>query len=58
LRELRLQVRARLLETMQRIRAGAPLPALGQPPLCDYCDASGLCRRKIWQRQQQDNSKN
>jgi ATP-dependent helicase/nuclease subunit B len=56
LQELRLQVRARLLETMQRIRAGAPLPALGQPPLCDYCDASGLCRRKIWQRQQREQS--
>ncbi|HEX5057219.1 MAG TPA: PD-(D/E)XK nuclease family protein [Gammaproteobacteria bacterium] len=56
LQELRLQVRARLLEAMQRIRSGAPLPALGQPPVCDYCDASGLCRRKIWQRQQQEQS--
>lgn len=50
LQELRRQVRTRLLDAMNRIRAGAPLPALGQPPLCDYCDASGLCRRKIWQR--------
>jgi ATP-dependent helicase/nuclease subunit B len=51
LRELREQVRKRLLETMNRIREGASLPALGQPPRCDYCDASGLCRRKIWQQQ-------
>jgi ATP-dependent helicase/nuclease subunit B len=54
LRELRQQVRTRLLETMGRIRGGAALPALGQPPLCKHCDASGLCRRKIWQRQQQE----
>ncbi|HEY3487770.1 MAG TPA: PD-(D/E)XK nuclease family protein, partial [Gammaproteobacteria bacterium] len=54
LQELQQQVRSRLLETMLRIRTGAPLPALGQPPLCDHCDASGLCRRKIWQRQKQD----
>lgn len=57
LQELRQQVRTRLVDTMSRIRAGVPLPALGQPPLCDYCDASGLCRRKIWQRQQQEQSK-
>jgi ATP-dependent helicase/nuclease subunit B len=54
LQELRQQVRTRLLETMTRIRAGEPLPALGQPPVCNYCDASGLCRRKIWQNQQQE----
>jgi ATP-dependent helicase/nuclease subunit B len=53
LQELRQQVRTRLLETMTRIRAGAALPALGQPPVCDRCDASGLCRRKIWQRNQE-----
>jgi ATP-dependent helicase/nuclease subunit B len=50
LQELRQQVRTRLLETMARIRAGEPLPALGQPPVCNYCDASGLCRRKVWQK--------
>lgn len=50
LQDLRQQVKSRLLDTMSRIRAGCPLPALGQPPLCDYCDFSGLCRRKIWQR--------
>ncbi len=53
LQELRQRVRIRLLDVMSSIREGAPLPALGQPPICDYCDASGLCRRKIWQRQQQ-----
>lgn len=50
LQDLRQQVKTRLLDAIGRIREGAPLPALGQPPLCDYCDFSGLCRRKIWQR--------
>lgn len=31
-----------------RIEAGAPLPALGEPPACDHCDARGLCRRDHW----------
>jgi ATP-dependent helicase/nuclease subunit B len=52
LQQLRQQVRTRLLDVMSRIREGAPLPALGQPPVCEYCEASGLCRRKVWQRTQ------
>lgn len=32
----------------RRVRAGAPLPALGEPPECDTCAARGLCRRDQW----------
>lgn len=31
-----------------RLRAGAPLPALGEGPTCEYCEARGLCRRDHW----------
>ncbi|HSW27549.1 MAG TPA: PD-(D/E)XK nuclease family protein [Burkholderiaceae bacterium] len=31
-----------------RIEAGAPLPALGEEPVCDTCEARGLCRRDHW----------
>ncbi len=33
---------------LARIRAQAPLPALGQSPVCDFCEARGLCRRDHW----------
>lgn len=33
---------------LARIRAGAGLPALGEAPTCDYCEARGLCRRDHW----------
>jgi ATP-dependent helicase/nuclease subunit B len=33
---------------MQRIAQGAPLPALGEGRVCDYCAARGLCRRDQW----------
>ena len=40
---------AQLLAQMRRdwraLRAGQPMPALGEPPLCDHCEARGLCRR-------------
>lgn len=32
----------------QRLRAGAPLPALGEEPTCGLCEARGLCRRDHW----------
>lgn len=32
----------------QRLRAGAPLPALGEGPVCEVCEARGLCRRDHW----------
>jgi ATP-dependent helicase/nuclease subunit B len=31
-----------------RIDAGAPLLALGESPVCDTCEARGLCRRDHW----------
>ena len=44
---------ARLLEEaiaseMHRIGEGAPLPALGEGRVCDFCAARGLCRRDAW----------
>ncbi len=33
---------------MARLRAGAPLPALGEGTTCDFCEARGLCRRDHW----------
>ncbi len=33
---------------LAHIRAGAPLPALGQGRACEHCDARGLCRRDHW----------
>ena len=33
---------------MARIAEGAPLPALGEGAVCDYCAARGLCRKDFW----------
>lgn len=33
---------------MARLRAGAPLQALGEAAVCDFCEARGLCRRDHW----------
>ena len=33
---------------LARIAAGAPLPALGEGSVCDWCAARGLCRRDFW----------
>ncbi|MGD9774207.1 PD-(D/E)XK nuclease family protein [Diaphorobacter sp.] len=33
---------------MQRIAAGASLPALGEGSVCDWCAARGLCRKDFW----------
>ena len=32
----------------RRLREGAPLPALGEGPVCEFCEARGLCRRDHW----------
>jgi ATP-dependent helicase/nuclease subunit B len=37
-----------LAAELRRVRAGEPLPALGAGPVCDYCEARGLCRRDHW----------
>ena len=34
-----------LADELNRIAQGAPLPALGEGKVCDYCPARGLCRR-------------
>jgi ATP-dependent helicase/nuclease subunit B len=33
---------------LQRLRAGAALPALGEGAACEHCDVRGLCRRDQW----------
>ena len=33
----------------KRIAEGAPLPALGEGAVCDYCAARGLCRKDFWE---------
>jgi ATP-dependent helicase/nuclease subunit B len=38
-----------ILDDMQRISQGEPLPALGEGAACDYCAARGLCRKDFWQ---------
>lgn len=33
---------------MARIAAGAPLPALGEGTVCEFCAVRGLCRKDYW----------
>lgn len=33
---------------MARIAAGAPLPALGEGSVCEFCAVRGLCRKDFW----------
>lgn len=40
----------RLPADLQRIAEGAPLPALGVEPGCNWCEMRGLCRRDYWER--------
>ena len=37
-----------ILDDMQGISQGKPLPALGEGAACDYCAARGLCRKDFW----------
>lgn len=37
-----------LCSDVARIAAGAPLKALGEGAVCDWCDARGLCRKDFW----------
>ncbi len=39
---------AGILDDMQRIAEGVAMPALGEGPACDYCQARGLCRKDFW----------
>ncbi len=46
--DLRDQLLAGIVNDVQRIAAGAPLPALGEGKACEFCDARGLCRKDFW----------
>jgi ATP-dependent helicase/nuclease subunit B len=46
--ELAQQVAGRLRADLQRVAAGAPLPAIGTDAVCGYCEMRGLCRRDHW----------
>lgn len=37
-----------MVNDLDRIAAGAALPALGESPVCDHCEARGLCRKDFW----------
>lgn len=37
-----------IVHDMERIAAGAALPAIGAGSACDYCAARGLCRKDFW----------
>jgi ATP-dependent helicase/nuclease subunit B len=37
-----------LLGDLRRIAEGAPLPALGEGMVCEFCAARGLCRKDFW----------
>lgn len=37
-----------ILHDVQAIAAGAPLPALGEGAVCDWCEVRGLCRKDFW----------
>ena len=38
----------RALGDLDRIAAGAAMPALGEGAVCDFCAARGLCRKDHW----------
>lgn len=48
LHEVREALVAGIRSDFQRMRAGAPMPALGDGKACQYCDARGLCRKDHW----------
>jgi ATP-dependent helicase/nuclease subunit B len=39
---------AGVLQDMERIAQGEPMPALGDGTACDFCQARGLCRKDFW----------
>ncbi len=46
--ELRDELIGGILSDMGRIAEGAPLPALGEGKVCEFCAARGLCRKDFW----------
>lgn len=45
---LRDQLVEGILHDFTRIAEGAPLPALGEGSVCEWCAARGLCRKDFW----------
>jgi ATP-dependent helicase/nuclease subunit B len=39
---------AGIRQDFDRITQGAPLPALGEGSVCDWCAVRGLCRKDFW----------
>ncbi len=37
-----------LAHDMSRLASGAPMPALGEARVCEFCAARGLCRKDHW----------
>ena len=46
---LRAALLAGIRADFDRIAAGAPLPALGEGSVCDWCAVRGLCRKDFWE---------
>lgn len=46
--ETAIALREGLQADLSAVLAGAPLPALGEGRVCDYCEARGLCRKDDW----------
>ncbi len=44
------QMLQHLAPEWHRLRAGEAMQALGEGPVCETCEARGLCRRDHWQR--------
>ena len=47
-------VRRRLVQLLDDIGQGAPLPAWGDSRTCEYCPMDGLCRRQSWTESGED----
>ena len=41
-------IKQRLVEVLDAIEAGSPLPAWGDMQSCRYCEMDGLCRQQAW----------
>ena len=49
LEHLAAALHAGMAHDVERIARGAPLPALGEGSVCDWCPVRGLCRKDFWQ---------
>jgi ATP-dependent helicase/nuclease subunit B len=47
--ELSTAIGKRLMDTVQAMQHGAPLPAWGDDGSCGYCSMGGVCRRQAWE---------